>query len=438
MTSRSGHSPVWSSVAVWLLCACFAYLHIRPVGHNPVLLSVLAIMALVAVATVAWRRRRAATPVLVAIGATLVFGILGTSLGMGNPGVLNGALVWIVAPVLYGLWVLAGDERLVRSLFTVSAASTTLISVGILLYIGGKLGLIPQLVPPIIQDWGGFSFDTLGINSTAISFYGLSTLVGAAPLWLTASILPRHRLLPHRALALVAAITATLATMVSGRAALTVVTLVVPAAVWVVWRAVTRVEPRGRLRAAVPFVVFGGVAALIGLLAAMGNTNVINAFGRVLSLVTGDGQTESDQIRDTQAMRLLEEWSTSPILGHGFGATIADYSRSPDRPWDFELQYHLILMQVGLLGAGIVAVALVAAAYGVVIAMRRHPDMTTVLLVASAAAIAMGVANASNPYLQAPGHMWAVYLVLMVVNVTLMDQTESADEVPTNNADAKP
>jgi hypothetical protein len=416
---RSAFTMRWGSIAIWISSACLAYLHVRPVGHNAVLLPVLATMGVVAAVTVVARRSWPARPVLVAIGAIIAVGVFGTVLGLGNPGVFNGTLVWILAPALYGLWVASGDKRLLKALFLTSAIFTTVISVAILLYIGGKLGLIPQLIPLILQDQGGFSFDTLGQNSTSISFYGLSTLVGAAPLWLTASVLPRHPLLPHKALSIVAAVTATVATMVSGRAALTVVTLVVPAVVWVVWRVITPSKPRSRLRAAAPFAAVAAVAGVIGVLAATGNTNVTNAFARVVSTVTGEGQTASDRIRDVQASRLIDEWSTSPLIGHGFGATIDGYVRSAGRPWDFELQYHLILLQVGLVGAALVLLAGAATVYGVVTALRRNPAMTPVVLVAASAATAMVVANASNPYLQAPGHMWAVYLVLMAVNVSL-------------------
>jgi hypothetical protein len=344
---RSAFTMRWGSIAIWISSACLAYLHVRPVGHNAVLLPVLATMGVVAAVTVVARRSWPARPVLVAIGAIIAVGVFGTVLGLGNPGVFNGTLVWILAPALYGLWVASGDKRLLKALFLTSAIFTTVISVAILLYIGGKLGLIPQLIPLILQDQGGFSFDTLGQNSTSISFYGLSTLVGAAPLWLTASVLPRHPLLPHKALSIVAAVTATVATMVSGRAALTVVTLVVPAVVWVVWRVITPSKPRSRLRAAAPFAAVAAVAGLIGVLAATGNTNVTNAFARVVSTVTGEGQTASDRIRDVQASRLIDEWSTSPLIGHGFGATIDGYVRSAGRPWDFELQYNRLRRRHG-------------------------------------------------------------------------------------------
>jgi hypothetical protein len=420
MYSGTWRSQWPSSVGLLITCACFAYLHVRPVGHNYVLLPVLAILGLVAVVTVLARRELPARQTAVALGAILAVGVFGTLLGLANPGVSNGALVWIVAPLLFGFWTLSGDEKLLKALFATSAYATIAISVAILLYIGGKQEFIPQFIPLIIQDQGGFSFDSLGDNSTSISFYGLSTLVAAAPIWLTASILPRHRLLPHKAVSIAAALTATVATMVSGRAALTVVTLVVPAVIWAIWRMVTPSAPKSRLRRIAPVAAVAAVGATIALLGVTGNNNVTIAFARLVSVVTGQNQSLSERIRGAQAGRLIEEWLDSPIIGHGFGAIIRGYSRSDNRPWDFELQYQLILFQVGIVGAALVVVGVAAAVQGGVLAMRRDAEMTPVLLVSAAGAIAMGIANASNPYLQAPGHMWAVYLALMVVNVALV------------------
>jgi len=437
MKLATQHSQVLSSIGLWLSCACIAYLHVRPVGHNYLLLPVLAVIGIVAFVTVLARRELPARPTVVALGAILAFGVFGTILGLANPGVLNGALVWIVAPLIFGFWALSGDERLLKALFATSAYATIAISLAILLYIGGKLGLIPQLIPLIVQDHGGFSFDNLGQNSTSISFYGLSTLVAAAPIWLTASILPRHRLLPHKAVAIVAALTATVATMVSGRAALTVVTLIVPAAIWVIWRIVTPSAPKSRLRRIAPIAAVVAVLGFIAVLGATGNTNVTNAFSRVVSMVSGKNQTLSDRIRGVQGDRLIEEWLTSPIIGHGFGATIRGYSRSNSRPWDFELQYHLILFQVGIVGAAIVLVGVGAALYGAAQVVRRAPEMTPVLFVSAAGAAGMGIANASNPYLQAPGHMWAVYLALMVVNVALVASRATPASRPVASREVK-
>jgi len=410
----------WGTLARATNCAALAYIMVRPVGFNSVLLPVLAVLAATSVATVAVRRPKVSRPILILFVALFAAGIYGAIVGLGNPGLLNGVLVWLVAPAVFAFWVLAGDTRQLRWLLATAAITTVAVSVVILLFIVGSVGAVPQLFPDWLQTQLGFFFDPTITDGIAIQFLGLSTLVAAAPMWLTATILPWHPLLPHRALSASAGIAALIATMVAGRAALTVVTLVVPALVWLVWRIITRHEKRSIIRSLAPLIaVLGAGAVAAGLLLA-GNANVAKAFSRLLSLFTGESQTVSDRIRSAQAGELLDAWAHSPVFGSGLGATIDGYARSEARPWDFELQYHLYLFQFGVVGVLILLVTVGAGLYAFVRAVRLSPESVPVLLVVAAGGVAMLSANASNPYLQAPGHMWAVYLPLMASNLVLV------------------
>jgi len=418
----------WGNLARATNCAALAYLMVRPVGFNSVLIPVLALLAATSVATVAVRRPKASRPILILFTALIAAGIYGAIVGLGNPGLLNGVLVWLVAPSVFAFWVLAGDTRQLRWLLATAAITTVAISLVILTFIAGSVGAIPQLFPEWLQTQLGFFFDPTITDGIAIQFLGLSTLVAAAPMWLTAAILPGHRLLPRRALSASAGIAALFATMVAGRAALTVVTVTVPVLIWIVWRILSRREQRSFIGSIAPIVaVLGAVAVAVALLLA-GNANVTKAFSRLLSLFTGEGQTLSDRIRSAQAEELLSAWAQSPVFGSGLGATIDGYARSDDRPWDFELQYHLYLFQFGILGALILLVAVGAGLYVFLKAVRTSPDSVPVLFVVAAGGLAMLSANASNPYLQAPGHMWAVYLPLMAANLLLVQGSFGGSE----------
>jgi len=420
----------WGAIARVINCAALAYIMVRPVGFNTILLPVLAVLAITSAVTLIVRRPKIARPILIVLISLLVAGTYGTTVGVGNPGLMNGILVWIAAPAIFGTWLLAGDARQLKWLMTTAAVTTVVISLAILLFVAGSIAIIPQLFPAWAQTQLGFFFDPTIVDGIAIQFLGLSTLVAAAPLWLSATILPRHPLLPHRALSATAGLIALVATMVAGRAALTVVTIVVPAVIWIAWRVFSRREPRTMVRSLAPVVAVVGVAGVAGALLLAGNANVTKAFARLLSTFTGEGQSVSDQIRSAQSGELLSAWVQSPILGHGLGAVIDGYARSDDRPWDFELQYHLYLFQFGIIGVLILFAGVGAAIYAFISALRVAPEMAPVLFVAAAGATAMLSANASNPYLQAPGHMWAVYLVLMVINLVLTKRYALAEPVP--------
>lgn len=86
------------------------------------------------------------------------------------------------------------------------------------------------------------------------------------------------------------------------------------------------------------------------------------------------------------------------------------------------MQYHLLLFQVGIIGVALILGAVVLVARALWIAQRRSPEARPVLAVATAAALAVGVANVLNPLLQAPGHFWSVFLLIACINVALVSK----------------
>lgn len=396
-----------------------AYIMLRPVSHNMILVPAIGLMTL-ASAWLAYIRGRISSGLLLTAGLMLAVGVYGTLVGIGNPGLIYGVFVWIIAPSIFTTFAAAGDERLIRRILQISLWTTIVISIFIMLYVAGEAGWLPRVFPKslILQMGGGnFAYSTGG--STAITLYPLTTLVAAVPIWITATLLPRHHLLPRRLLTLLAAAAGLIATLMSGRGALIVVTAVVPAVMWIMWRIATRAEPRSRLRKFAPigFVALAGAA--VALLASVSDV-VAKTWARLSGTLTGNYASVDDQIRGFEAHRLMEAWKQSPLIGQGWGAVIPGYSRNEARPWNFELQYHLILFQVGLVGAAILAAAAGVAVLTVIAARRLVPEMTVVLLVTSSGALSIIVSNAINPYLQAPGNMWSVYLVLMVANAALL------------------
>lgn len=409
----------WPMVCRWIITVGLGYVMAIPVSHNAVLLPTLALIGLASLALVILERKRPARATVIVVGLTIAVGVYGALIGLGNPGVSNGVLVWVVAPVLFGVWAVAGDERLVRMVLWAAATVTLALSVLALVYVGmAFLGF--HVGGGILRSTLGMSFEWQKGGQPSIGMYGLSTLVATCPIFLTAMLLPAHRLLPPRLLTGAAGVLSFLASIVAGRAAITLVALAVPVVAWVAWRIVSRRQPRGRIQAIAPFAVAAAAVVAVAALTALGNSSVLKAIDRVGSIISGTGQTTDDHIRSVQIGELLNAWAKNPVFGHGLGAVIPGYERSVARPWNFELQYHLILFQTGLIGALLMLIALVVAVLALVKAFRVAPEMTPVLIVVSAGALAMLIANASNPYLQAPGNMWPVYFVLMLTNLILV------------------
>lgn len=412
--------PAGAALMRFLAAASFAYILLMPVSQGLLLVAVFAVMVTSALMTSVIQRKVLTLPLLGVAFFTLLLGILGLLVGADNPGLVNSAGVFVIAPVVYFVSIAALGHSSLKTLLTTCAVMTVISGTYILVYVGGELGVIPQIIPDIVLELTGAGFGRTG-DATEIRFYGLSTLAASAPMWLASLMVERDDLLPRMSLRAAAAAAGIAGAMVGGRRAIIVVLVLIPLVAWVVKRSTMR---RGPLTLS-PLGALGAMAALIAVIfatpAIISHPLVVNTWGAVVSFFTGvssDASTSQTE-RNEQADQLLMAWSQSPIWGHGLGAIIPGYSRSDTQPWQFELQYHVLLMQTGVIG---VLLALAIAIF-VVVAIRRaaslRPDMLSTLTVTLCAGIAMLIANASNPYLQAPAHMWAIFLPLAVLNVML-------------------
>ncbi|MGY2083158.1 hypothetical protein [Blastococcus sp. SYSU DS0539] len=409
----------------WAALLLLGYVLARPVSTNVVLVPVLAALGALSAGTIVLARRRLAPPLVPVVLVTFTFALVGLLAGPTNPGFTGGFLVFVAAPLLWWMAATAVDERTVQAVFTTLAVVTVIIGGTISLYAAGSTGAVPQLVPSWLLDQYGAGFGGAG-DYTEVRLYGLSTLVAAGPLWIASLFVGQDRLLPPNWLRLVAALAATAGTLAGGRRALALVLVLAPLIGWLLRMALQGRRPaegttvRGR-------ILLAGAAAVVvgGFMPGLFSGGVIGAAWRsVTSYVTGavfpDASAADDRLRAYQADRLLEEWSEKPLFGHGFGAVIDGFARDPVEPWRWELQYHGLLFQTGVVGMSIVLVGAFLTLWVVVRAARARPDLVPSLVVACTGAAGMLIGNATNPYLQAPGHVWSIFLPVAVANIALL------------------
>jgi hypothetical protein len=277
--------------------------------------------------------------------------------------------------------------------------------------------VIPQSV---VQGQGaGFAEADTG---SAIRWLGLSTLAAATPLMLSAALVGRDAILPSRRLTLVAGLVALTATAEAGRRAILVVAIVSPIIAVLVrrWLTVREASPV-KIH---PAWVLGFPAAVVVLMLNWDATPVVRAQQAISDTLatyfgigsgSGTAKTVDDATRISESHALLDGWGHSPVFGKGLGATLEGYFRSDDRPWTFELQYHVLLFNSGLLGALICVVALFVAARELRRVAAAHQELVPSLTATSVAAICLLAANASNPYMQAVGHGWGIALAAGVI-----------------------
>ena len=420
----------------------FGYVLARPVSSNQVLVPVLGAMGALAVGALVLARRRLAGPLVPVLLTTFVFALAGLAAGPTSPGITSGILVFGAAPLLYWLITAAVDEKTLRAALTTAAVVTVWLGGTIAVFVAQETGGLPHVLPSWLLDQYGAAFGgeygraaADAGSYTQIRFYGLTTLVATGPMWVASLVVTRDSLLPPMWLRVLAAVAATAGTLAAGRRALALVLVLSPLLAWgikllVARRRSARLPVRHR-RAA----VLGGAAAVLLLTVVPGTSGVVvAALGVLTGYLTGaddaGGSSPDDQLRTYQAGRLLEAWSERPLFGHGFGAVLNDFSRSTAEPWRWELQYHALLFWTGLVGALLLVLGAALSLNAVIRAARARPDLVPSLVVACTASAAMLIANATNPYLQAPARVWSIFLPLAVANVMLLSTARPRQPVP--------
>lgn len=412
----------------------FVYVILRPVSSNNLLVPLLALLGLTAAATWLQSGQPLAAPWRLLWYLQLLLGAIGVAVASvnDNPGLVNGSLVYVAAPILF--WIYAGSlsPGSLKAMLKGLVVATSVLATGILLYVLGQQGVLPEILPGALLQENGAGFSEVG-GSTEIRLYGLSSLAAAGPVWCASLLVERDELLPDRRWRIYAAVSSVGAAIVGGRRAILVLIVLTPVLLWVCRLVISGKRPQReavtRPRLLQVSVVLLGLVLVLGSLAIYPQLYPSAAFTKAargtqgLLLSSSDSKLPVDgdvAVRREQAGRLLAAWSDAPLLGRGFGAVLQNYQRSDERPWNFELQYHLLLFQTGLVGLLVVAAMVLTVVQGLRAAASAFPALLSSLLVTATGGLAMLIANATNPYLQAPGHMWAVYLPLAVANVMLL------------------
>jgi hypothetical protein len=433
--------PVFGTNFVRLIAAAsFAFMLFMPVSQGELLLVVFGFMVVAATLTCLSTGRALTMPVVAIACVTIFLGLYGLAFGAQNDGFMNAAGIFLGTPLLFFFCISALGQGSIRALLTTGAIMTVVSGIYILVYVGGQRGVLPQVIPANVLELTGAGFGEKG-ESTSIRFYGLSTLAASGPMWLASLWVRRDAMLPHIALRWAAAAAGVSGALLGGRRAIILTLLVIPVIAWLVKRSTLGKRP-GPIRIKPGFMVAGlalSVGAVLGLPRIASTPIIANTWQATVSFFTGSSSDISadESVRTYQAERLLAEWVDSPIWGHGLGATVIGYQRSNAQPWQFEMQYQVFLMQTGLIGLALVVVIATLIWRATRTASKLRPDLIPSLVVTLCGGAAMLIANATNPYLQAPAHHWAIFLPLAVINMMLRTPSPEVKPVEVGAAATK-
>jgi hypothetical protein len=369
-------------------------------------LAPLALFVGCAIADAAWAQRPTYRPALLLFYLALAaLGMVWALIGLLEPGNYREGATDAIR--LYVLWSLAflTVYALLRARPSLAAVHRGLVLAGLAiaavnltavldLLLG--LGLVPESVRQPMELYVGVKDGYLQINSNNIG-----ALFVVVPYLATLHIRRDGR--PDR-WATLALVVAGAVALLSGRRALWLALALLPP----LWLVLGACSGQGRL-----------VRARRALLA----YSVAVAFGAGVLLTLPDtvstGSPQLDHVRDAfgaedersrQAPFLLARFADAPVLGTGFGA-FAGYARSDDRPWNYELTYHKLLMNLGLVGTALLVAIMAGTTATVCTRLRRYRAGSGVPFALLVAVCALCIGAYSNPYFGSFDYLFFVGLL---------------------------
>ncbi|WP_285115796.1 hypothetical protein [Leifsonia sp. fls2-241-R2A-40a] len=460
MSESSRIRDPWTiAVTAWSVVA-MAYVFLVPVGNNLLLYPLILSFALLAGIAILRNKLRPDRSLLLPAVLWLAFLVLGIVTGIARDAeswqrTLVFFLVW---PAVFSVIVVGFDRRLIRVIFTVGAWVTVFIG---LLFIVDALAITGHLPFSTLPTWLTTPLLLRGVTDASgmvsLSSSSLPPLIWWGAMWVASLFCdPRDRYLPPVWLRTAAASLAIAGAVVSWRRAIVIILVVSPiiailALIALRLRNARSTNPRFSGRAFLRL----GIAAVIAIaLSFMAQPHFASMFGSAVGasstivegqkadlptkdLATYDDKKLSvtaddalaDEIRKNESQNLLSPRSPADLLvGRGFGATIDRGEVVRDmKPWQTELQYHAIFYWTGILGILLLLATFVTAFLAVRKAFRFDQGMRAPLYVSTVGALAALAANATNPYLQAPGHMWPVFLPLMIASAIFVARSRERE-----------
>lgn len=140
-----------------------------------------------------------------------------------------------------------------------------------------------------------------------------------------------------------------------------------------------------------------------------------------------DSAFSSEDERTIQKGFLIDSFTKKPLMGSGFGA-YGGYTRSLDRPWIYELTYHQMLFNFGLLGVVYLLSLFITFLYGVIRTLRRNKAGSVIPFSLVASLITLLIGAYSNPYLGSFDFL--IYIGLLPYLTTFKDGFGSAKSKP--------
>ena len=130
-------------------------------------------------------------------------------------------------------------------------------------------------------------------------------------------------------------------------------------------------------------------------------------------------------VRNIQAGLLIDGFWDKPVFGNGAGAILDGYIRNTAMPWAYELSYHLVLFQSGLIGM----ILYVGALISIVVCICRIKSNDVLLYKSSLIVLIIAyISNATNPYFSS-SFDFLIFLFLPVLFAVYIENRQCNNQI---------
>ena len=340
-------------------------------------------------------------------------------------GALFSSLIYVIWPLVYIMFVSAvANYGILLSLLRTMVIATLAIGLSALNYVLWAKGWLPNwLLLPLDLGLGFYVHE----GYIEMSFYAISSLIFLVPFLMAALTVYTKRTLPFvsRRLLWAALVLGFSVVLLSGRRALQIVVAFAPFIILLL-RAFLPTPVRIATRRSLSRTILVGAFLVLAIFLAFQFAFGLRLTG-IYRFIESGFLTQQDSgatVRSEQLSALLKGWAKKPLLGAGLGASVEGSVRSTNRPWNYELQYALLLYQTGIIGVLLYGLGIAWIYWMALRIIRSGTRMGTHMIPVLTGTTCFLIANASNPYLQAYGNLWTIFLPIAMINIWLFTQNK--------------
>lgn len=322
-------------------------------------------------------------------------GCLWSIIGVINEGYIEGIVdsfrlyvIWsIVFIVIFDFLRINGDIRIIHKAIAVSGVMIAIVNFVGLYDQAAGIGIISESLRKELDLFIGFREGYVQITS-----HNIGSLFIVIPYLLTLELRSDAReyssTLTRISLALCVAVA-----VLSGRRALWLSILMVPAIIifYSYFTSSFRLIKRNVRKLLVLYFVGCIVASSAPFLMSINAVDI-----KVLQHISSAFSSEDERM--IQKGFLFDAFTKHPVVGAGFGA-YGGYTRSLDRPWIYELTYHQMLFNFGLLGVLYHLLLFALFFYYVTRIIRRKTEGSAIPFAMMVSLVTLLIGAYSNPYL---------------------------------------